>query len=109
MEFLYIILSYFLGKFFNIIFSSVDYIVFKGIKLEHLTPFYISINFKETLLILGISIVSLLIILRKECIKRKMIKSLLFFELYFFSFSFGTTNNKELFFVIFIFNVFLIF
>lgn len=102
MEFLYIILSYFLGKFFNIIFSSVDYIVFKGIKLEHLTPFYISINFKETLLILGISIVSLLIILRKECIKRKMIKSLLFFELYFFSFSFGTTSNKELFFVIFI-------
>lgn len=102
MEFLYIILSYFLGKFFNIIFSSVDYIVFKGIKLEHLTPFYISINFKEMLLILGISIVSLLIILRKECIKRKMIKSLLFFELYFFSFSFGTTSNKELFFVIFI-------
>lgn len=102
MEFLYIILSYFLGKFFNIIFSSVDYIVFKGIKLEHLTSFYISINFKEMLLILGISIVSLLIILRKECIKRKMIKSLLFFELYFFSFSFGTTNNKELFFVIFI-------
>lgn len=110
MEFLYIILSYFLGKFFNIIFSSVDYIVFKGIKLEHLTPFYISINFKEMLLILAVSIISFLFILRKENTKRKIIKNLIYFELYFFGFSTGTTNNEELFFVIFIlFLIFLLF